>query len=204
MPRRRNRPRSTTVHCSAPSDHHSSIRSCLCTPHRLCRPVSLSSFSHRHHQQLQLPAGRKYQHHRHHKRRHRLTMSLSFRCVQHMIHHRSASLQVDSCTVPAPNSNQESSNEGGSPGLVCAVCGDISSGKHYGSFLSLHCHIVNTTGILACNGCSGFFKRSVRRKLIYRLLSVCCLANAQRIGAKRAMAVVLSTRRTATSVRRVA
>ncbi|CAF0881821.1 unnamed protein product [Didymodactylos carnosus] len=43
-------------------------------------------------------------------------------------------------------------------GLTCAVCSDISSGKHY--------------GILACNGCSGFFKRSVRRKLIYR-----CQAN---------------------------
>lgn len=38
--------------------------------------------------------------------------------------------------------------------LRCLVCGDRSNGKHY--------------GIFACNGCSGFFKRTVRRKLIYQ------------------------------------
>lgn len=53
---------------------------------------------------------------------------------------------------PVDNSGVSSKNA--IPGLTCLVCGDSSSGKHY--------------GILACNGCSGFFKRSVRRRLIYR------------------------------------
>ncbi|XP_005991702.1 nuclear receptor subfamily 2 group F member 5 [Latimeria chalumnae] len=48
---------------------------------------------------------------------------------------------------------QEALSGDRAPAVDCMVCGDKSSGKHYGQF--------------TCEGCKSFFKRSVRRNLSY-------------------------------------
>ncbi|EYC38124.1 hypothetical protein Y032_0741g1980 [Ancylostoma ceylanicum] len=45
---------------------------------------------------------------------------------------------------------------GGKAVLVCKVCGDKASGYHY--------------GVTSCEGCKGFFRRSIQKRMEYRCL----------------------------------
>lgn len=66
--------------------------------------------------------------------------------------HQSAPIQANSSSHQTPNKVSTSTTAS----ILCKVCGDKASGYHY--------------GVTSCEGCKGFFRRSIQKQIEYRCL----------------------------------
>ncbi|CAL2030845.1 unnamed protein product [Caenorhabditis brenneri] len=86
------------------------------------------------------------------------------------LHHYSlpVSMHTPSTTGPATTGHGRGRRKNSTINLICVVCGDQAFGKHY--------------GVNACNGCKGFFRRSVwnNRQYLCRFEGRCAIAKEHR------------------------
>ncbi|XP_029661574.1 nuclear hormone receptor E75 isoform X1 [Formica exsecta] len=77
-----------------------------------------------------------------------------YHVVQLAAHHLSSSMPTMDSTVSSAKPEPELNIEFDGTTVLCRVCGDKASGFHY--------------GVHSCEGCKGFFRRSIQQKIQYR------------------------------------
>ncbi|XP_014467813.1 PREDICTED: ecdysone-inducible protein E75 isoform X2 [Dinoponera quadriceps] len=81
-------------------------------------------------------------------------MSSPYHVVQLAAHRLSPSMPTMDSTVSSAKPEPELNIEFDGTTVLCRVCGDKASGFHY--------------GVHSCEGCKGFFRRSIQQKIQYR------------------------------------
>uniref|UniRef100_A0A0K0FDQ2 Nuclear receptor subfamily 6 group A member 1 (inferred by orthology to a human protein) n=1 Tax=Strongyloides venezuelensis TaxID=75913 RepID=A0A0K0FDQ2_STRVS len=82
--------------------------------------------------------------------------------IENLYEYNNCSGEINNYDITSTTNKYAFKNEIDRENFICAICGDKSSGLHY--------------GIYTCEGCKGFFKRTVQNKRVYSCVSGsgCC------------------------------